>query len=635
MSKLDYYILDNFIKEMTELCYDMKDLELLNIWKFRYICYKFNYFMKDIPLPLIKQNNFYEAVFIDFRELPNMEFIIRNAILKLGKLWSFTIICGNNNYNYMLNIKNNIGKDIKIIKLDYENISNSDYSKLLASKEFWNLLNGEKILIFQEDSIIFHNDISPFLNFDFIGAPFLKNSNDTPNCVGNGGLSLRTKYKMLEVIDKCKIEDTIVNSSTKYYMNLFNLNCIPEDVYFSKNMQNYFIGDVADWNTAYNFSSEQVFNPDSFGGHKFWISNENWQNFLKKKFKYKKYIPKSGLNKFLKFKKFKLNLNKNDNIPNAFDIDLEFFCYVNNIKYVNDKFVLDYINSFGLDGFIYHPKQLYNIFGELELYRFLNNIYTFYNKKIYTIQDFVNKHIYNSSFDYISDLLIEKKYDTINNNYDTILLVFLGNEELGINLINRIIEYKNINKEFNISFCINKSSIKCLKKIKKLIINNFDFYAIYYSKEFGTDITPTLLMYNDIIKNHNIKHILKFHTKSISHLYNTLTNYLLSKPITQIIRYKKRDCNCIGPSECYISIAHDKFNNELKDREKMYINNNYFFVAGTIFYAENIVFDKVLDFIKNNNYRAYLLNNLYENNSINQDFSPIHFLERLFGSIKL
>ena len=30
-----------------------------------------------------------------------------------------------------------------------------------------------------------------------------------------------------------------------------------------------------------------------------------------------------------------------------------------------------------------------------------------------------------------------------------------------------------------------------------------------------------------------------------------------------------------------------------------------------------------------------LLNNLYENNSINVDFSPIHFLERLFGIINV
>jgi hypothetical protein len=65
------------------------------------------------------------------------------------------------------------------------------------------------------------------------------------------------------------------------------------------------------------------------------------------------------------------------------------------------------------------------------------------------------------------------------------------------------------------------------------------------------------------------------------------------------------------------------------------INMDFKFVGGTIFYAENIVFEKVIEFLKNNNYRSYFLNNLYENNSINKEFSPIHFLERLFGIIKL
>ena len=33
--------------------------------------------------------------------------------------------------------------------------------------------------------------------------------------------------------------------------------------------------------------------------------------------------------------------------------------------------------------------------------------------------------------------------------------------------------------------------------------------------------------------------------------------------------------------------------------------------------------------------KMFYLNNLYENNSLNVNFSPIHFLERLFGCIKV
>jgi hypothetical protein len=38
--------------------------------------------------------------------------------------------------------------------------------------------------------------------------------------------------------------------------------------------------------------------------------------------------------------------------------------------------------------------------------------------------------------------------------------------------------------------------------------------------------------------------------------------------------------------------------------------------------------------MKNNNFREYILNNLYDNNCTFHDHSPIHFLERLFGIIK-
>jgi hypothetical protein len=230
--------------------------------------------------------------------------------------------------------------------------------------------------------------------------------------------------------------------------------------------------------------------------------------------------------------------------------------------------------------------------------------------------------------------LIKKKYDTINNNYDTILLVFLGNSDIALDLLSKIINYKNINKEFNVAFCIN-NNIKNDTKIKKIIKNNFDFYAIYFCNELGTDITPTLLMYDDINKNHKMKHILKFHTKSISNAYNDLTNYLLKNNLYTIIQKKTKKCNCIGPDNYYITLGNDKFNSDLRTKHIDDINLDFSFVGGTIFYADSIVFEKVVDFLKNNNYRSYLLNNLYENNSINKNFSPIHFLERIFGVIKI
>lgn len=638
MSLIKHNILKFFY--LKEFCNNynitIKQLKTTDIYYFRYLCFMFNEFIKHMVLPKIKKDSLYEAVLIEFRNFPHIEFLIRNAILKLGQGWSHTVMCGNLNYEMVNNICTNISPDIRIVKLNENNITQTEYSFFLTTETFWNHLKGDKILIYQEDSIIFKNNIQDFLEYDFIGAPFFKQSNDTPNQVGNGGLSIRTKSKMLEIIKKNSVNSCKFNSSTLNYMKFVNLEYPPEDVYFSKSMQENNVGDVANWNAAYEFSSEAIFNPNSFGGHKFWISCNNWKTHMKKKFNYFIYKPKSNLKDYLNFLGIDF-LVENINI-NAFDIDLYFYCKTNNLDGHNQNVFItcECVKQFGLRGLLYHPKQLFNIYSNIELYQFLNNIYVFYKNVSYNIQDFTSKYVYNLEFQQLSDCLITKKYSCLNNNYDILLLVFIGNERIGLDLVNRFIEYKKIENKFNIAFCIN-SNIKRTILLKKLIKQNFDYYAIYKSKELGNDITPTLLMYNDIFKTQHFRHILKFHTKSIRHAYLNLTNYLLSVPIKELLNLNTNDysSNCIGYPEYYTHLDDDVFNNDIKKEHSKIINKNNYFIAGTIFYASSLVFDKIIDFIKENNYKGYLLNNMYDNNSVNKDYSPIHFLERLFGVIFL
>ena len=119
----------------------------------------------------------------------------------------------------------------------------------------------------------------------------MKQANDTPNKVGNGGLSLRTKTKMIEVINNISLEKTNYNSSTKKYMKRANLTIPPEDVYFSKNMQELKIGEVADWDTASKFSCESHVHEDSFGAHGVWVNNIQLRN----KILYKRVIPQISM----------------------------------------------------------------------------------------------------------------------------------------------------------------------------------------------------------------------------------------------------------------------------------------------------------------------------------------------------
>jgi hypothetical protein len=335
---------------------------------------------------------------------------------------------------------------------------------------------------------------------------------------------------------------------------------------------------------------------------------------------------------YLKYCNLDDSYSKTEVNKNAFDVDLYFCDVVNKLQMDNGYDIIKYIQLIAIDGYIYHPKQLINIFPNIKIYTFLDKIFIMYKLNIYLVTDFVNKFLYTNNYDNLTKILIKNRFDHLDSSYSAlILLVFIGNEERGNDLINKIIEYKKI-QNFNVSFCFNLNS-NIAEKMKNTIKDNFEYYAVYESKEFGTDITPTLLMYDDIMKKYNFQHIIKLQTKSILNQYTDLTNYLLNNPLENILKSYNNSCNCIGHKDYYIPLSEDKFNNELKLRFISELNISNSFVGGTIFYCPVIVFIKTIQFMKSN-YKSYLFNNLYENNSINMNNSPIHFLERVFGAIK-
>jgi len=258
--------------EMDQFMNDYKIANKSSIYadpqiEFRYYCYKYLDYIKYYTLPEIELNRSKNAVLVEFREFAHVEFLIRNAIMQLGSTWSFTVICGDSNYDFMTSICKNISKNIKIVKIDEDDESSEDYNKLLKSKKFWNhYLKGSKILLYQEDSFIFSNNIDDFMEYDYIGAPRYANDLSLPINVGNRDLSLRTRRVMIDVIDALKEEKLDMCDDDS------------EDVYFSKHIQRLELGNVADREIASQFSSELIYNKDSFAGHQFWLSDPCWKD---------------------------------------------------------------------------------------------------------------------------------------------------------------------------------------------------------------------------------------------------------------------------------------------------------------------------------------------------------------------
>lgn len=230
--------------------------------------------IRNVIIPEIIKGCENETVLIEFRPLPHLEFLIRNTIIKLPQ-WSHTCVCGNVNYTFIKSICDTISNNINIIHFDIDNLTPSDYSKLLMTKEFWLNFTGEKLLIYQEDTMLFDNQIDEFLKYDYIGAAWPSNQDDNDNGVGNGGFSLRSKSKMIECIEKVKPTDLKLGGSTLNYMKNTNSYILPEDVYFSKSLIDYKLGVVAERDAANRFSQETQLCNNPLGGHNFWLAKDN------------------------------------------------------------------------------------------------------------------------------------------------------------------------------------------------------------------------------------------------------------------------------------------------------------------------------------------------------------------------
>ena len=119
-------------------------------------------------------------------------------------------------------------------------------------------MRERRSLLYQEDTCIFHGIIEPFLKYDYIGAPWSKTQDDNKYHVGNGGFSLRSKSKMVEVIKRIHFNDLTYGKSTQNYMKTSGLGVPPEDVYFSKALIDLKIGKVAKYEEAQKFSQESI-----------------------------------------------------------------------------------------------------------------------------------------------------------------------------------------------------------------------------------------------------------------------------------------------------------------------------------------------------------------------------------------
>lgn len=171
-----------------------------------------------------------------------LEAVCKNVMFFLPDDWNLVVF--SNNEQSIKNRLTNIDYLYCNI-IDRDNLDAIEYSNLLKSKEFWNMIPGENIIIFQTDSYMTRRMTPLYINkikeHAFIGAVYrITNKEDNNkdmfcpiqerNFSMNGGFSFRRKSAMLHCIEKITRED-IINYRTNNNMAITH-HVDYEDSYF-------------------------------------------------------------------------------------------------------------------------------------------------------------------------------------------------------------------------------------------------------------------------------------------------------------------------------------------------------------------------------------------------------------------
>ena len=223
---------------------------------FRQLCMADMPTFRRLPLHAPPPTRDRHALFLEFRPLPHVEAVVRNAMHRLGPRWAHTIICGPDNVDMMRALAPP-GVDVCCLP-HARGMTLPRYNELLTSARFWEGLEGEHLLLHQEDSFIFRSsDLEPFLAYDYVGAPWRNGR------VGNGGFSLRRRSAMLRL---CR-----ASAPTRH----------AEDLHFDQLLRAHGAR-VAPLEVARQFAMENVPHDDAIAGHQWWWAHRpaHWADLV-------------------------------------------------------------------------------------------------------------------------------------------------------------------------------------------------------------------------------------------------------------------------------------------------------------------------------------------------------------------
>jgi hypothetical protein len=215
------------------------------------------------------------ALIVEPRDMKRIPLILNHVLFTLGSNWKIVFYCGLGLKAKWISIVN---KEIEIRELPVNNFTACTYSDFLKSKELWNSLYGDFVLVFQTDAWIINEPpytIDYFLsrNKSYIGGNMcykwcvLEFKTSYSNY--NGGLSLRKRKDMLYIIEKFPPVKTLENPPENIKIeDSPPIEALAEDAYFVKGC--YLLNlDLGNTDEHFNhFALHTIFYQSAFGVHK-------------------------------------------------------------------------------------------------------------------------------------------------------------------------------------------------------------------------------------------------------------------------------------------------------------------------------------------------------------------------------
>ena len=212
----------------------------------------------------------YNAVLIDNRSTYKIEAVLLNLLYFTNEDIGIQLFYNDDNEQYILDLINKYN----LFNITLEKISSfsfkTHYQEFLFSKEFYDKVLGEKILLFQIDSLLLKPFDMKYFDYDWIGALWNKPTLSKPRLlplfkdklpIGNGGFNIRN-------INKCRI---IAAEIFQYKRPINGLN---EDSIYSYLLQEnatVFQSKFPLTIEAMEFSVETIYHPDPMSMHSFYM----------------------------------------------------------------------------------------------------------------------------------------------------------------------------------------------------------------------------------------------------------------------------------------------------------------------------------------------------------------------------